>query len=392
MKKISILGSTGSIGTQTLEVIRNNLDKFLVESLACKKNIEKLKEQAIEFRPKNLVISEEADAVNLIKFFESKKSIYGYMPEVSFGEKGLVDIAEDRSDLLVNALMGMVGLVPTYYGILAKKNIALANKETLVAGGSLIMEEAKKQKVKILPIDSEHSAIFQCLMGNSKKDIKKILLTASGGPFRNLPREEFKNITVEDALKHPSWSMGKKITIDSATMMNKGLEVIEAKWLFGVTLDMIEVLVHPQSIMHSAVEFKDNSIIAQMGTPDMKIPISLALEYPNRLMASECEKPLDFFGAGRELTFEKPRFKDFPCLKLAYDSEAMGGTYSAVLNGANEMLVDMFLNEKIGFLDIEKGIRRALENYKPKRNTITLESILEADAWARKEAKLVVKI
>ncbi|MBR5229278.1 MAG: 1-deoxy-D-xylulose-5-phosphate reductoisomerase, partial [Firmicutes bacterium] len=288
MKKITILGSTGSIGTQSLEVIRNNPDRFRVEALTCGSNADLMAEQIREFRPVFAVTASEEDALRLAKEFP-------YV-EFAWGREGLVAAATGDCDMVLNSLMGMRGLEPTYHAIKAGKDIALANKETLVAGGQLVMDAVARYGVKMLPVDSEHSAIFQCLEGNEGRPVKKILLTASGGPFRGYSLEELEKVTLEQALKHPKWTMGAKITIDSATMMNKGLEVIEAKWLFGVEADDIQILVHPQSIVHSAVEFMDTSVIAQLGVPDMKIPISLALGYPDRLTSSDAS--LDFFGQG----------------------------------------------------------------------------------------------
>ncbi len=387
MKKISILGSTGSIGTQTLEVVRENLKDFKIVSLACGSNIKLILEQVIEFRPENIAIKFQEDKDKIIDALKSLEVSENYKPNIYFGEEGLIKVAEDNSELMVNALMGMRGLIPTYKAIQKGKDIALANKETLVAGGSIIMKLAKEKGVKILPIDSEHSAIFQSLMGNKSKDIKKIFLTASGGPFRNMLIEDFEKITVEDALKHPNWSMGQKITIDSATMMNKGLEVIEAKWLFDLELDQIEVLVHPQSILHSAVEYIDNSVIGQMGCPDMKVPISLALGYPNRIQNNE--KSLNFFEEGSTFTFEKPRYDTFPCLLIAYEAERLGGTYPAVMNGANEEVVELFLQKKIKFTDIPKIIKKVMENHK-KIEQPNLDEIIEVDDWARKEVKRII--
>lgn len=372
MKKIAILGSTGSIGTQALDVIAENPDRFSVSVLTCGKNIKLIEEQIKKFSPELVVVQEEKEALRLKEIF---KNI-----EFSFGEKGLVDAAEYDSDILLNSLMGMRGLVPTCAAIKKGKDIALANKETLVAGGEVVMNLVKEKGVKLLPVDSEHSAIFQCLMGNEDKKIKRILLTASGGPFRGYTKEELEGVTLERALKHPNWSMGKKITIDSATMMNKGLEVIEAKWLFDVPLDDIQILVHPQSIVHSAVEFEDTSVIAQLGLPDMRIPISVALGYPDRIPYSGTG--LDFFGEAQNLTFEKPDPEVFTCIKIAYEASRAGKSYPVVMNAANEVLVDLFLNREISFTDIPKYISRVLEKHLPAEN-VSLESIIEADREAR---------
>ena len=373
MKKITVLGSTGSIGTQSLEVIKAHPDRFRVEALTCGKNKKKLEEQIEKFRPAFAVTEREEDAHDLMRKFPRT--------EFSWGEKGLIEAAEGGCDMVLNALMGMRGLAPTYAAIQAGKDIALANKETLVAGGELVMDAAAKAGVKLLPVDSEHSAIFQCLEGNQNRPVKKILLTASGGPFRGYRKEQLENVTLAQALKHPKWNMGAKITIDSATMMNKGLEVIEARWLFDVEAEKIQILVHPQSIVHSAVEFMDNSVIAQLGVPDMRIPISLALGYPDRLKNGERE--LDFFGEGSNLTFEKPNPEVFGCISLAYEAIARGGSCPAVMNAANEVLVAAFLEEKIRFVDIEKTLACILDAHKTAYN-LDLEGILEIDKETRK--------
>lgn len=373
MKKITVLGSTGSIGTQSLEVIKAHPDRFRVEALTCGKNKKKLEEQIEKFRPAFAVTEREEDAHDLMRKFPRT--------EFSWGEKGLIEAAEGGCDMVLNALMGMRGLAPTYAAIQAGKDIALANKETLVAGGELVMDAAAKAGVKLLPVDSEHSAIFQCLEGNKNRPVKKILLTASGGPFRGYTKEQLENVTLAQALKHPKWNMGAKITIDSATMMNKGLEVIEARWLFDVEAEKIQILVHSQSIVHSAVEFMDNSVIAQLGVPDMRIPISLALGYPDRLKNGERE--LDFFGEGSNLTFEKPNPEVFGCISLAYEAIARGGSCPAVMNAANEVLVAAFLEEKIRFVDIEKTLACILDAHKTAYN-LDLEGILEIDKETRK--------
>ena len=376
MKKITILGSTGSIGTQTLEVIAANPDHFCVTALTCGRNTALLAKQIAVFRPRLAVTERREDALALAAQF----------PQVTFlhGREGLIEAATADCDMVVNALMGMRGLEPTYHAILAGRDIALANKETLVAGGRLVMETVSEKGVRLLPVDSEHSAIFQCLEGNRHRPVKKILLTASGGPFRGFSREELEHVTPAQALKHPNWSMGAKITIDSATMMNKGLEVIEAKWLFDVPAARIQVLVHPQSILHSAVEFADNSVIGQMGVPDMRIPISLALGYPERL--ENPDAPLDFFGAGSCLTFEKPDLETFTCLGLAYAALQTGGSCPLVLNAANEVLVDAFLQEKIGFLDIPRKLSLILSRHSAAER-LDLEGILEIDRQTRAKTR-----
>ena len=371
-KKITILGSTGSIGTQTLEVIAANPDRFCVTALTCGRNTALLAKQIAAFCPQLAVTERREDALALAAQF----------PQVTFlhGREGLIAAATADCDMVMNALMGMRGLEPTYHAILAGKDIALANKETLVAGGQLIMEAAAKSGVQLLPVDSEHSAIFQCLEGNRNRPIKKILLTASGGPFRGFSREQLAHVTLAQALRHPNWHMGAKITIDSATMMNKGLEVIEARWLFDVPADQIQVLVHPQSILHSAVEFADNSVIGQMGVPDMRIPISLALGYPERL--ANPDAPLDFFGAGSCLTFAQPDMDTFRCLALAYEAIQTGGSCPLVLNAANEVLVDAFLHEAVRFTDIPQKLEQLLSRHTPTYH-LDLEGILELDRQTR---------
>ena len=356
MKKIALLGSTGSIGTQTLDVVRHYKDDFQVTALAASSNITRLEEQIREFKPKMAVVFNEDKAVEL------KQKIQDLDVEILSGMDGLIAAAtEESADIVLTAVVGMIGIRPTIAAIEAGKDIALANKETLVTAGHLIMPLAKAKGVKILPVDSEHSAIFQSLQGEKRSQIHKILLTASGGPFRGRSLDELKNIQVEDALKHPNWVMGRKITIDSATMVNKGLEVIEARWLFDVGLDQIQVVVHPESVIHSAVEFDDSAVIAQLGTPDMRLPIQYALFYPDRKpMNGEW---LDLFKLGT-LHFEKPDMEVFRGLKLAYEALEIGGSMPTVFNAANEMAVAAFLDRKIGFLDIPEIIGAAMENHK----------------------------
>lgn len=353
MRKIAILGSTGSIGTQTLDVVREHGDIEVV-ALSCGRNIDLIEKQVREFKPKLVSVWNEADAKAL------KTSLSDMDVKVSYGMEGLIETATiDESEILVTAIVGMLGIRPTIEAIKAHKDIALANKETLVTAGHIIMPMAKEHGVKILPVDSEHSAIFQSLQGNENNKINRILLTASGGPFRGRKLDELKNIQVEDALKHPNWSMGRKITIDSSTLVNKGLEVIEAKWLFGVDLDQICVVVHPQSVIHSAVEYEDGAVIAQLGTADMRLPIQYALYYPDRHTLSG--KRLDLFELG-SMTFEKPDTDTFVGLKLAMEAGTKGGNMTTAFNAANEKAVAMFLNRKISYLQITEIIEAAMNN------------------------------
>lgn len=375
MKRITILGSTGSIGTQTLDVVRKNKDKFQVVAISANSSIDLLLEQIMEFSPKYVAVYNKESALKLKEMIPENINI-----EVLSGMDGLVKICQlEEVNVVLTAVVGMIGLVPTMAAIKAKKTIALANKETLVTAGELVMSEAKKNNVEILPVDSEHSAIFQCLNGERKQDIEKIILTASGGPFRGKKREELVNVTKNEALKHPNWDMGRKISIDSSTLMNKGLEVIEAKWLFDVDVEDIEVVVHPQSIIHSMVSFRDSSVMSQMGCPDMRLPIEYALTYPERLK-TDFER-LDLAKVAT-LTFEKPDMETFPCLALAFKVLKLGGTYPAALNSANEFLVNEFLNDKIGFYDIPYYIEKTLDCHKNRVNP-TLEDILEVDKETR---------
>ncbi|KXZ39806.1 1-deoxy-D-xylulose 5-phosphate reductoisomerase [Alkalithermobacter thermoalcaliphilus JW-YL-7 = DSM 7308] len=374
MKNISILGSTGSIGIQTLDVIRENKDKFNVTALAVKSNINMLLEQIQEFRPKVVVVYEENEAIKL------KNMLQNTQIEVLHGMDGLKYISSmEEVDIVLTALVGMIGLIPTIEAIKSRKTIALANKETLVTGGKLVMSESKKYNSKIIPVDSEHSAIFQCLNGEDIKNVENIILTASGGPFRGKKKNELINVTKSEALKHPNWNMGSKITIDSSTLMNKGLEIIEAKWLFDINVENIKVLVHPQSIIHSMVEFIDGSVIAQLGNPDMKLPIQYALGYPCRI--SNNFERLNLAKVAT-LTFEEPDMDTFPCLRLAYEAIHLDGTYPTVLNAANEVLVSEFLRESIGFYDIPKYIEVAMEKHEFIKEP-TLEEILQIDEWTR---------
>ncbi len=372
-KRIAVLGSTGSIGTQTLEVVRSNAQELEVVALAAGTSVRKMEEQIREFHPKVACMwNEEASK-------ELKDLVADLAVKVVCGMEGLLEIATlPEADVVLTAVVGMIGIRPTIAAIEAGKDIALANKETLVTAGHIIMPLAKKHGVKILPVDSEHSAIFQSLNGEPKNKVEKILLTASGGPFRGWTREQMKNIQVENALKHPNWSMGRKITIDSSTMVNKGLEVMEAKWLFDVELDQVQVVVHPQSIIHSMVQYVDGAIIAQLGTPDMKLPIQYALFYPDRRPMNG--KRVDFFELG-SITFEKPDPENFEGLALAYQAARTGGSLPTVFNAANEKAVALFLDRKIGYLEITDLIRGAMEAHKVIPNP-DVQQILEAEKAA----------
>jgi 1-deoxy-D-xylulose-5-phosphate reductoisomerase len=369
MKNVAIIGSTGSIGTQTLEVARNNSD-INICALSAGRNVELLEKQAREFKPQLVGIWSEEDAKRL------RENLSDTQVKVVSGMEGLLEIAVlEDSDILVTAIVGMIGIRPTIAAIEAGKNIALANKETLVTAGHIIMPLAKEKNVSIFPVDSEHSAIFQCLQGNSRKQISKILLTASGGPFRGKDTEFLKNVKVEDALKHPNWSMGRKITIDSATMVNKGLEVIEAKWLFDVEPKNIQVVVQPQSIIHSMVEYDDGAVIAQLGTPDMKLPIQYALCYPERRNLPGDR--LDFTKIS-QIHLEAPDMDTFKGLAFAYDAIEKGGSMTTVFNAANEKAVAKFLNREISFLDIYTVIEECMSSHKIINNP-TVSEILDTE-------------
>ncbi len=369
MKKIAILGSTGSIGTQTLEVVRENGD-LEVLGLAAGNNIKILEEQIREFHPKLVAVWSEEKAKEL------RENVKDLSVKVVSGMEGLIEVATiEKSEVLVTAIVGMIGIRPTIEAIKAGKDIALANKETLVTAGHIIMPLAKEHDVAILPVDSEHSAIFQSLQGNPRGALHKILLTASGGPFRGRTRDELANIQVEDALKHPNWEMGKKITIDSSTLVNKGLEVIEAKWLFDVDIEQIEVVVHPQSIIHSMVEYVDGAIIAELGTPDMKLPIQYALYYPERRFLPGDRVD---FATLSQLTFEKPDMDTFYGLRLAMEAGKAGGSLPTVFNAANELAVSKFLNRKIKYLEIPEIIETCMREHKNIANP-TVEEILRTE-------------
>lgn len=369
-QKIAILGSTGSIGTQTLDIVSQNPDDLHVVAMSCGSNIDLFEKQIRKYRPSLVSVGNEKLANDL------KTRLSDIDIDIRYGMDGLIAVATaEDADTVVTAVVGMIGVQPTIAAINAKKTIALANKETLVTAGHIIMPLAKEKGVSILPVDSEHSAIFQSLNGERHNQISKILLTASGGPFRGNTLDDLENVTLEDALKHPNWSMGAKITIDSATMINKGLEVMEAKWLFGVNLNQVEVVVHPQSILHSAVEFMDGAVIGQMGTPDMRLPILYALFYPNR--KTLYAEPLDLFKVGT-LTFEKPDMETFYGLSLAYDAMDAGGNVPTVFNAANEKAVAKFLNNKIKFLEIPEIVSEAMINVDFIPNP-TIEQVLETE-------------
>lgn len=374
MRKAGVMGSTGSIGTQTLEIVRKYPDKLQVSALAAGSNVALLEKQVREFRPKLAVMWSEEAAADL------KCRIADLNVAVACGMEGLLQMAAmSGMDILVTAIVGMIGIRPTIEAIRAHKDIALANKETLVTAGHLIMPLAEEAGVSILPVDSEHSAIFQSLQGAKKSQVRKILLTASGGPFRGKTRKDLEQMRAEDALKHPNWSMGKKVTIDSSTLVNKGLEVMEARWLFDMALPDIQVVIHPESILHSAVEYRDGAVIGQMGVPDMKLPIQYALFYPDRFEVPE-SRPLDLFDVGK-LTFEKPDLDTFAGLRLAFQAAETGGTMPTVFNAANEKAVSLFLENRIRFLQIAEVIEAAMEEHRVVENP-TVEQILAAEASA----------
>ncbi len=383
-KKLSILGSTGSIGVSTLDVVRQFPDQFEVVGLAAGNNVSLLKEQILEFQPSAVSLLHEDLAARLKGLLKGQENC----PEILFGPSGYETIARlPSAQMVVSAMVGAAGLLPTLAAIEAGKDIALANKETLVVAGELVMEAAGKHAVEILPVDSEHSAIFQSLQGNQQENIRRILLPASGGPFFTKTEGELTAVTPEAALCHPNWSMGRKITIDSATLMNKGLEVIEAHWLFGVPVDMIAVHIHPESIIHSMVEYIDGSVIAQLGIPDMKIPIAYALAFPHRLPVKG--PALDLFHLGK-LSFFPPDMDKFPCLRLAYEACRSGSTLPCVLNAANEVAVQAFLDCRIGFTGIPRIIETIMSAHTPPPRA-TLESLLTADRWARQESEVLVQ-
>ncbi|MDX2494180.1 MAG: 1-deoxy-D-xylulose-5-phosphate reductoisomerase [Desulfuromusa sp.] len=381
MKKIAILGSTGSIGVNTLEIVKAFPDRYQIVALTAGNNIDLLQRQIEDFQPGCVSVVSEQDAEKLNRRFK------GVDLHISCGVEGMIHCATlPEIDMVVAAVVGAVGLVPTMAAIKSGKDIALANKETLVTAGSLIMKEVDRQKVNLIPVDSEHSAIFQSLAGQRREDVRRLLLTASGGPFREYRSAQFETISPADALAHPNWDMGRKISIDSATMMNKGLEVIEAHWLFDFPATMIDVHIHPESIIHSLVEYHDGAVMAQLGIPDMKTPIAYALSWPERLPLTQ--QPLDLCGIGK-LSFSEPNLDHFPCLQLAYDALAMGGTVPAVMNAANEVAVEAFLNHKLSFLGIAKVIEKVMLQHQSEDLT-TVDQALHADRWGRYEAQELI--
>ena len=382
MKCLSILGSTGSIGRNALKIVEMFPERFAVKALAVKKDTELLARQIEQFKPEIAVVFDEKCALEL----KSKLPATGGV-EVLYGKDGYIAAAtHDAVDMVLTAVVGAAGLMPTLAAIEAGKNIALANKETLVMAGDIVVKRAVAKGVRILPVDSEHSAIFQCIAGNRPEDLDRIILTASGGPFLKRPANEFMEIKPEEALNHPTWQMGKKVTIDSATLMNKGLEVIEAKCLFGVSQDRIEVLIHPQSVVHSMVTYQDGAVMAQLGIPDMKGAIAYAMSYPQRLALQQSLPDFARMGA---LTFEPPDLEKFPCLALAYQAGEAGETLPAVLSAANEVAVQAFLKHRISFVKIPEIIRETMERHTVVRDP-SLADILEADRWAREQAKMII--
>jgi len=381
LKKIAILGSTGSIGVSTLEIVAAFPEHYQVVSLTAGRNIELLKEQINIFAPEMVAVADEAAATRL------RQELPGCTAEILVGVDGLIRCAtHPDAGMVVSAIVGAAGLVPTMAAVRAGKHIALANKEILVAAGSLFMAEVERQGVRLIPVDSEHSAIFQSLAGQRGQDVKRLILTASGGPFRNTSLADLQDVGPADALAHPNWDMGQKISIDSATMMNKGLEVIEARWLFELPAEAIAVHIHPQSIVHSLVEYVDGAVIAQLGIPDMKTPIAYALSWPERLPLKQ--QPLDLCGGG-DLSFSQPDTERFPCLALAYRALGIGGTCPAVMNAANEVAVAAFLERKLGFLQIPRLISRVMDAHQPVELE-SLEQVLSADAWGRMQAEAMI--
>ena len=382
MKNLSILGSTGSIGRNTLKIVEMFRDRFEVKALAAANNVELLAKQIETFHPEIAVVFDENRALELKNILPAGTGV-----EILYGKDGYRAAATyDSVEMVVTAMVGAAGLMPTLAAIEAGKNIALANKETLVMAGEIVVKKAAEKNISILPIDSEHSAVFQCIAGHRREDMDKILLTASGGPFLSKPANEFVSIKPEEALNHPTWQMGKKISIDSATLMNKGLEVIEAKHLFGVSHDMIKVVIHPQSVIHSMVAYRDGAVVAQLGIPDMKGAIAYAISYPERLPLKQLIP--DFVNIGA-LTFQQPDLTKFPCLALAFKACEIGGTMPAVLNASNEVAVEAFLDKRIAFTNIPELIKNTIEKHLSVKNP-TLSDILEADKWARKTVEELI--
>ena len=383
MKKVTILGSTGSIGVSALDVIEKNPDRFQVVALAAGRNITLLHKQIEKFRPEIVAVADYKRACKLRDILPSKFKI-----KIVSDKEGVNQVASfDAANIVISAISGAAGLIPTLTAIESGKDIALANKETMVMAGEIVTKKAREKGIKILPVDSEHSAIFQCLQGQKRKYLHRIILTASGGPFLNYSREKIATVKLTDALRHPNWKMGKKITIDSSSMMNKGLEVIEARWLFNLDIKKIDVLIHPQSIVHSMVEFIDGSVIAQMGIPDMRTPIAYALTYPERINNNLPD--LDLLKI-KNLEFRKPDMKKFPCLKLAYEAAICGGTMPVVLNAANEVAVEAFIRKRINFVDLPGIIDRVMNAHKSS-NASCLDDILQVDEWARQKTNEIIE-
>lgn len=379
VKNLALLGSTGSIGVTALKVIEGHPDRYRVIGLGAGRNIERLAEQIEKFHPSAVAVQDSETASRLTRRFPGRRNF-----AIFSGTEGFIRLVSlEEVDTVVSAMMGAAGLIPTFSAIKAGKDVALANKETMVMAGELVMNEARRRGVSLLPIDSEHSAIYQALQGHPRKDVRRIILTASGGPFRTYSLNQMAEVTPQEALNHPNWLMGPKITVDSATLMNKGLEVIEAKWLFDLEMDQISILIHPQSVVHSMVEYKDGSTIGHLSVPDMMIPIAYALSYPRHLENSLSPLALETVGT---LSFEKPDLKKFRCLSLALDAASAGGSMPAVLNGANEVAVSAFLSGKIGFLKIPELIERSIEKH-VHHPVDSIESVLEADHWARRTAQ-----
>jgi 1-deoxy-D-xylulose-5-phosphate reductoisomerase len=383
MKRITILGSTGSIGCSALDVIGKNPGRFQVVALAAGKNVGLLKKQIEKFKPKVVAVSTKETALKLRDSLTNKDKV-----KIFYNKEGLQEVASlPSADIVISAISGSAGLMPTLAAIEAGKDVALANKETMVMAGEIVTKRAIKKMVKIIPVDSEHSAIFQCLEGHKRENLKRIILTASGGPFLNFTKNELKHVSLRQTLRHPNWKMGKKVTIDSASMMNKGLEVIEAKWFFNLDINCIDVLIHPQSVVHSMIEFIDGAFLAQMGIPNMKVPIAYALTYPERIVNDLPSLNLEKTG---NLEFHNPDVKKFPCLSLAYAAGRCGGTAPVVLNAADEVAVSAFMEKKIGFIDLPKIVETVLGLHNSINNP-SLDDILQADLWARRETSKIIE-